>query len=87
MCASKMASDVENDSPDERIEECKIMDSDVLVLKKKTKAFVLNYFGFETDSNGHPCCVNSRNVACVKLQCIAEIIGIFCYSNSCFQNK
>ena len=34
---------------------------DTLVLKKKTKVFVWKYFGFETDSNGCPCCVNTPN--------------------------
>ena len=33
----KMVSDVENASPEERIEECKIADSDVLASKKKLK--------------------------------------------------
>ena len=34
------------------------MHRDTLVLMKKTKAFVWKYFGFETNSNGRPCCVD-----------------------------
>jgi len=32
--------------------------SDFLVPKRKTKAFVWKYFGFETDGNGGPLCVD-----------------------------
>ena len=52
-----MASDI--DSPDERIEEYETVGSDALVSKKKTKSFVWNYFGFESDGNGRPRCINS----------------------------
>ena len=52
-----MASDI--DSPDERIEEYETVGSDSLVSKKKTKSFVWNYFGFESDGNGRPRCINS----------------------------
>ena len=31
---------------------------DTLVSKKKTKAFIKKYFGFETDSYGRPCCID-----------------------------
>jgi len=65
-----MVSDVENDSTDERIEECKIVDSDGLVSKIKTKGFVWKYFRFELDSNGcihcvnlPKCCLNQGTVA------------------------
>ena len=34
---------------------------DTLVSKKKTKAFVWKYFGFETDSNGCPRSVDTPN--------------------------
>jgi len=32
--------------------------SDVLVLKRKAKAFVWKYFGFKRDGNGCPLCVD-----------------------------
>ena len=54
-----MASDIERDSADERIEEGETAGSDTLVSKKKTKAFVWKYFGFETDANGSPLRVDS----------------------------
>ena len=54
-----MVSDIERDSVDEEIEENDTANSDTLVLKKKTKAFVWKYFRFETDGNGHPLRVDS----------------------------
>ena len=51
-----MASDIERDSVDEEIEENDTASSDTLISKKKTKAFVWKYFGFET---GRPLRVDS----------------------------
>jgi len=41
-------------------------DSDVSFSKRKTKAFVWKYFGFEMDGNGRPLCVNLPSVACTQ---------------------
>ena len=62
-CAIKMASEV--DSVDEEDSEARpserevTVSSPLLVSKTKTKAFLWKYFGFETDTNGRPRCVNS----------------------------
>ena len=54
-----MASDDEEDEVDTTERDDRETDSDVvLVSKRKAKAFVWMYFGFETDGNGHPLCVD-----------------------------
>ena len=57
----KMVSDEETErhSSDERIDEYNEPDSNTLVSKEKITSFVWKYFGFETDRNGHPLCIDA----------------------------
>jgi len=61
--AKKVSSEDEENTVTERDDTKIEMDeveteSDHLVSKRKIKVFVWNYFGFETDGNSHPICVD-----------------------------
>ena len=53
-----MASNIERDRADERIEENETANCNMFVSNKKTKAFVRKYFGFEAKRNDRPLCVD-----------------------------